>query len=160
MHIIRTHCTSIFFLFWAKRRSHLLRKAFWNRPCSRSSRPQMPRTSRWETPLRGNAFPCCAVSVSMPRIYVWFARWSWKLRCRKPSTKFLRLSPRRNSSDFINMYRRTLRLAKLAYYWGWNWGFELVRSAACNGAILTWNSARWTSIGRSAEFPVETVIQR
>ena len=34
-------------------------------------------------------------------------------------------------------HRRTLRLAKLAYYWGWNWGFELVRFAACNGAILT-----------------------
>ena len=49
------------------------------------------------------------------------------MRCQKPSTKFLRLSPRRNSSDFINMYRRTLRLAKLAYYWGWNWGFELVK---------------------------------
>ena len=64
-------------------------------------------------------------------------QWSWKLRCQKPATKFLRLSPRRNSSDFINMYRRTLRLAKLAYYWGWNWGFELVRFAACNGAILT-----------------------
>ena len=60
-----------------------------------------------------------------------------EVRCQKPSTKFLRLSPRRNSSDFINMYRRTPRLAKSAYYWGWNWGFELVRSAACNGAILT-----------------------
>ena len=35
--------------------------------------------------------------------------------------KILRLSPRRSSSDFINMYRRTLRLAKSAYYWGWNW---------------------------------------
>ena len=46
-----------------------LEEAFWNRPCSRSSRPQMPRTSRWETPLRGNASPCCAVSVSMLRIY-------------------------------------------------------------------------------------------
>lgn len=55
----------------------------------------------------------------------------------KALDKFLRLSPRRNSSDFINMYRRTPRLAKSAYYWGWNWGFELVRSAACNGAILT-----------------------
>ena len=55
----------------------------------------------------------------------------------KKKKKFLRLSPRRSSSDFINMYRRTLRLAKSAYYWGWNWGFELVRFAACNGAILT-----------------------
>ena len=35
-----------------------------------------------------------------------------------------------------HMYRRTPRLAKSAYYWGWNWGYELVRSAAYNGAIL------------------------
>ena len=47
------------------------------------------------------------------------------MRCQKPSTKFLRLSPRWNSSDFINMYRQTLRLAKSAYYWGLELGLRI-----------------------------------
>ena len=47
-----------------------LRKAFWNRPCSKSSRPQMRHTSHWETPLPGNASRCCDVSANMPLIYV------------------------------------------------------------------------------------------
>mgnify|MGYP000565036631 CR=1 FL=1 len=47
-----------------------LTRAFWNRPCSRSSRPQMPRTSHWETLLPGNASLCCAASANMPHIYV------------------------------------------------------------------------------------------
>ena len=34
-------------------------------------------------------------------------------------------SPRRNSSDFINMYRRTPRLAKSAYYWGLELGLRI-----------------------------------
>ena len=74
--------------------------------------------------------------LSMLRTYTRSVRWSWKLHCQKPSKKFLRLSPRRSSSS-TSMYRRILHPARSAYYWGWNWGFELVRFAACNGAILT-----------------------
>ena len=51
--------------------------------------------------------------------------------------KFLRLSPRRSSSSSTSMYRRILHPARSAYYWGWNWGFELVRFAAFNGVFLT-----------------------
>ena len=50
---------------------------------------------------------------------------------------FLRLSPRRSSSSSTSMYRRILHPTRSAYYWGWNWGFELVRFAACNGVFLT-----------------------
>ena len=74
--------------------------------------------------------------LSMLRTYTRSVRWSWKLHCQKPSKKFLRLSPRRSSSS-TSMYRRILHPARSAYYWGWNWGFELVRFAACNGVFLT-----------------------
>ena len=49
---------------------HPLTRASWNRPCSRSSRPQMPHTSHWEAPLPGNASRCCDASANMPLIYV------------------------------------------------------------------------------------------
>ena len=48
----------------------VLSKAFWSGPCSKSSRPQMRHTNRWETPLPGNVSPCCAASANMPLIYV------------------------------------------------------------------------------------------
>ena len=65
--ITRTRCTNIFFRFWAKCPLPPLKKVFWNKPCSRSSRLRMPHTSRWGTPLPGNASPCCAASANMPR---------------------------------------------------------------------------------------------
>ena len=45
----------------------VLSKVFWNRLCSRSLRLRMPYTSRWGTPLPGNASRCCGASANMPR---------------------------------------------------------------------------------------------
>ena len=39
-----------------------MRRAFWSRPCSKSSRPQMPYTSHWGTLLPENASRCCALT--------------------------------------------------------------------------------------------------